>query len=68
MSDENFISKEIICVQCNIPLQPGKVSLSYLGNTFPTDMLKCPRCGQVYIPEDLVLGRMLEVELALEDK
>ena len=57
-----------ICGRCDIPLQPAKVEIAYLGNTFPVDLLKCPQCGQVWIPEELALGRMVEVEKTLEDK
>ena len=46
----------------------GKVLISYLGSGFPVDLLKCPSCGQVFIPEELALGKMAEVEKALEDK
>jgi hypothetical protein len=51
-----------------VPLQPGKVDISYLGNSFPVELLKCPNCGLVLIPEELALGKMAEVEKALEDK
>ncbi len=57
-----------VCVNCNIPMQMGKVDISYLGSSFPVDLLKCPRCGLVLIPEELALGKMVEAEKALEDK
>lgn len=56
------------CVDCGEALVPGKVDISYLGNSFPVDLLKCPKCGLVLIPEELALGKMAEVEKALEDK
>jgi hypothetical protein len=56
------------CGRCRIPLEPGKVTVSYLGNAFPVDLLHCPRCGLVLITEDLALGKMAEVEKSLEDK
>ena len=56
------------CADCNEPLVVGKVDVSYLGNSFPVDLLKCPKCGLVMIPEELALGKMSEVEKALEDK
>jgi hypothetical protein len=49
-------------------MQLGKVDISYLGNSFPVDLLKCPNCGLVLIPEEMALGKMAEVEKALEDK
>ena len=46
----------------------GQVSIAYLGSSFPVNLLKCPNCGLVLIPEELALGKMAEVEKALEDK
>jgi hypothetical protein len=57
-----------VCADCGQLLVPGKVDISYLGNSFPVDLLKCPNCGLVLIPEELALGKMAEVEKALEDK
>ena len=59
---------ELICAKCQLPLSPGKVNASYLGNSFPVDLLRCPGCGFTYVPEALALGKMLQVEQALEDK
>lgn len=56
------------CMKCSLPLEIAKVGISYLGNTFPADLLRCPGCGFVFIPEDLALGKILEVERLLEDK
>lgn len=56
------------CLKCGILLEPGKVSVSYLGSSFKVDLLKCTKCGIVLITEDLALGKMLEVEQVLEDK
>jgi uncharacterized Zn finger protein len=58
----------IICVTCGISLTLGKVTLSYLGSSFPVELYKCSQCGLVYIPEDLANGKMQQVEAALEDK
>ncbi len=57
-----------MCANCGQPLQPGKVNISYLGNTFSVELLKCPKCGLALIPEELALGKMAEVEKTLEDK
>ena len=59
---------ELICAKCQQPLVLGKVNASYLGNDFPVDLLRCPGCGFTYVPEALALGKMLDVERALEDK
>ncbi len=60
--------KVMICHQCQKELLPSKTYLSYLGHSFFTDILKCPICGEVFIPEELVKNRIAEVEMQLEDK
>ncbi len=62
------IQSGLECGKCGIDLTPGKVTLTYLSSSFPVDLLKCPKCGLVYIPEDLALGKMDMAEKALEDK
>jgi len=57
-----------VCSNCNQPLQPGKVMVSYLGNSYPVDLMRCPNCGLVLVTEDLAMGRMIDVEKSLEDK
>lgn len=56
------------CADCGTPLVIGKVMISYLGSAFPVNLLICPSCGLVFIPEELAMGKMLEVEKSLEDK
>ncbi len=56
------------CGKCDVALEMGKVSIGYLSSMFPVDLLRCPKCGQVFVPEDLALRKMLEVEKLLEDK
>ncbi|MBP1765096.1 MAG: hypothetical protein H6Q65_2154 [Firmicutes bacterium] len=69
MSDQNGQQQgNIECVKCGIPLTLGKVTLAYLGSTFPVELYKCPQCGLIYIPEELANGKMKQVEAALEDK
>lgn len=61
-------NKVIECLKCGIVLEKGKVEVAYMDSKFPVDLLRCPKCGLVYIPEELVTGKMQEVERALEDK
>lgn len=70
MSQEQHAAAEstLICLQCDVPLELGKVEVGYLGSKFPVDLHHCPRCGQTFIPEELALGKMAEVEKILEDK
>ena len=60
--------KVILCFKDKVELQPIKTYLSYLGHSFYAEILKCPICGEVYIPEDLAKGRIADVEQQLEDK
>ena len=61
-------TEKLICCRCNKELVPTQTFFDYLGHNFHTDILRCPECGEVYIPESLVKGRMAEVEQELEDK
>ena len=60
--------KNKICQLCHKKMELRKVDFQYLGHAFFTDLLRCPDCGQVYIPEELVETRIKEVETLLEDK
>lgn len=57
-----------ICDKCKEKLVLRKVKVHYLGGNFDVELMKCPKCNNVYIGEDLALGKMLEVEKGLEDK
>lgn len=59
---------DFFCEKCQVPLEKGKVMLHYMGNDFPIEMPRCPVCGNRYIPESLAMGKILQVEKALEDK
>ncbi len=61
-------TSKILCSRCGIYLTLGTVTLTYLEASFPADLYKCAKCGLVYIPEDLALGKMAQVEKTLEDK
>ena len=60
--------KRVICRKCGLEMKPEKTFFDYLDHNFHTDLLRCPSCGEVYIPETLVRGRMAQVEQELEDK
>ena len=60
--------KNWLCANCQVPLEAGKVTVSYLDSAFPVDLMRCPRCGLALVPEELAMGRMAEVEKTLEDK
>jgi hypothetical protein len=70
MSDQTSpaLSAQWECAKCGVPLKVGKVTAEYLGSAYPVELLKCPKCGLVLVPEELALGKMAEVEKTLEDK
>ncbi|MBU0962192.1 MAG: DNA-binding protein [Proteobacteria bacterium] len=69
MSNFSFIAEtDWRCACCNKNLQASKVNVEYMGSVFNVELMVCPDCGFVLIPEDLALGKMLQVEQLLEDK
>ena len=68
MDDFDAIVDAIVCVKCNLPLKIGKAKFSYLGHDMVSEVPKCPKCGQVYLTEGLVTGRIRAIEGSLEDK
>ena len=55
------LEKKVICRRCQVEMVPK-------STFFDTEILCCPKCGEVYLPEALVKGRMADVERELEDK
>ncbi len=58
----------LICDRCKVELKEMDVQFSYLGKSFRHKVNRCPQCGQVCLSEDLVTGRMSQVESMMEDK
>lgn len=61
-------SKTLICSKCNVPMQEIEASFYYLEKTLQHPVWRCPNCGQVYLDEEIVNGRMHDVEDSLEEK
>lgn len=59
---------KLICNKCRMELIPTNANFSYLGHSFRAEVPRCPGCGQAYLSEELVKGRIAEVEMELEDK
>jgi len=57
-----------LCDACGVTLELGTVEVAYLGSKYPVELPRCPICGLVFIPEQLALGQMAEIEKILEDK
>lgn len=63
MSDES-----LICFRCQVSLKPSPTIFHYLKHRVTENLPRCPKCGQVYLNEELVAGKMHEVEASLEEK
>ncbi|MDR1728158.1 MAG: hypothetical protein LBT74_09605 [Acidobacteriota bacterium] len=60
--------RRLVCAKCGVPLEKGATKFYYLNHELTHPVPRCPQCGQVYISEELTLGRIAEVETMLEDK
>jgi len=58
----------LMCDQCKAELKKLNANFGYLNHSFQAEVLRCMKCGQVYLPEDFVRGRMKQVELMMEEK
>jgi hypothetical protein len=56
------------CRKCDKELVLKKTVLTYLGHSVSHELPTCPKCGKVYVCEELAEGKMSEVEQVLEDK
>ena len=61
-------AQKVRCMKCDQELVVKKVVFEYMGHTVAHEVPSCPKCGKVYISEELAEGRMAEVEQLLEDK
>ena len=62
------MEEKLICDTCNVEMQLIEVQFKYLNRSFRYKVPRCPQCGQVSLPEELVNGRMSEVEAMIEEK
>ncbi len=65
---QNDGESSLVCIKCGMPLKPRTATLGYLGHKFSLQVPQCPECGQIYLTEELVRGKISEVEESLEDK
>jgi hypothetical protein len=61
-------TSNMTCVKCDAALFELKTVFTYLQFTFTAPLPRCPVCGQVYISEEYVTGKLNDVEETLEDK
>ena len=62
------MEEKLICDKCNVEMQLIEVQFKYLSRSFRYKVPRCPQGGQVSLPEELVNGRMSEVEAMIEEK
>lgn len=62
------MEEKLICDKCNVEMQLIEVQFKYLSRSFRYKVPRCPQCGQVSLPEELVNSRMSEVEAMIEEK
>ena len=62
------MEEKLICDKCKVEMQLIEVQFKYLSRSFRYKVPRCPQCGQVSLPEELVNGRMSEVEAMIEEK
>lgn len=58
----------LICDKCQVEMEDIEVQFSYLKKSFRHKVKRCPKCGQVSLSEEIVNGRMSEVEAMVEEK
>lgn len=69
MSRSSSSGKEkLICDRCNVEMEMIEVAFDYLSRNFRHKVPRCPLCGQVSLPEELVTGKMADVESLIEEK
>lgn len=60
--------EKLICSKCNKELELTSINLEYLGHRMTHQFPTCPVCKLIYIPEEVVMGKMQQIERELEDK
>lgn len=60
--------KILICDRCNVHLEEAEIKFTYLDKTFRYKVPRCPVCGQASLNEELVNGKMKQVEEMIEEK
>lgn len=62
------MEEKLICDKCNVAMEEIEVQFKYLERAFRYKVPRCPECGQVSLPEELVKGKMADVESMIEEK
>ena len=62
------MTETLICDKCKVEFELVDVAFKYLSRDFRYKVPRCPECGQVSLPEELVTGKMADVESMIEEK
>lgn len=57
----------LMCSKCRLILLPALATFTYLNRVLHEEVLRCPKCGQVYLSEAFTKGKLREVETKMED-
>lgn len=60
--------EKLICDKCQVEMEELEAQFTYLKRSFRHKVERCPKCGQVCLSEEIVDGRMSEVEALVEEK
>lgn len=60
--------EKLMCSRCQCPLELIELRITYLDRHFTHKVPRCPKCGQVFIPQELAEGKMSQLEKSLEEK
>lgn len=61
-------AEKLICDKCGVELEMIEATFDYLSRSFRHKVPRCPMCGQISLPEDLVTGKISDVESMIEEK
>ena len=56
------------CFKCKEQMVESDVSMTYLDTPGDVEGIKCPKCGVVYLLEEIVIEKVVKVEEMLESK
>ncbi|MGI6256957.1 MAG: DVU_1557 family redox protein [Anaerovoracaceae bacterium] len=62
------MENKLMCDRCKVEMKEIEVQFDYLNRSFRHKVPRCPECGQVSLPEELVEGKMSDVEAMIEEK
>ena len=68
MASQKKEATEWLCMKCDLLLELAVVKLTYLDETFASDLLACPSCQAVLVTEEIAMEKMALAEHMLEDK